>query len=59
MFAIVAGYTNDWLGRRPTILLASFVFSVGAVLLGIALNREMLLGGRIIVGMGIGNIKLQ
>ena len=54
VFAVVGGYTNDWLGRKPTILLASFVFTTGAVLLGVALNREMLLAGRIIVGMGIG-----
>ena len=54
IFAVVGGYTNDWLGRKPTILLASFVFTTGAVLLGVALNREMLLAGRIIVGMGIG-----
>ena len=54
IFAVVGGYTNDWLGRKPTILLASFVFTTGAVLLGVAVNREMLLAGRIIVGMGIG-----
>ncbi len=54
LFAIVGGYTNDAVGRKPTILLASFVFTAGAVLLGVTLNREMLLVGRIIVGVGIG-----
>ncbi len=54
VFAVVAGYVNDWWGRKPAVLTASFVFTTGAVLMGVALNREMLLAGRIIVGMGIG-----
>jgi len=53
-FAIVGGLMNDRVGRKPTILLASVVFSGGALLLGCALNREMLLIGRIILGIGIG-----
>ena len=53
-FAIVGGFLNDRVGRKPTILLASIIFSCGAVLLGCALNREMLLIGRIILGVGIG-----
>ena len=48
--------SNDRLGRKPTILVASFVFTIGAVVLGAAFNTVMLLCGRIIVGMGIGNI---
>ena len=55
LFAIVGGFLNDRVGRKPTILLASVIFSCGAILLGCALNREMILVGRIILGVGIGN----
>ncbi|KAH7974543.1 hypothetical protein HPB49_016509 [Dermacentor silvarum] len=53
-FAIVAGMATDAFGRKPVILVASFVFTVGAVLMGVAFNKGMLLGGRLIVGAGIG-----
>ncbi|KAL1441121.1 hypothetical protein MTO96_008862 [Rhipicephalus appendiculatus] len=52
-FAIVAGMATDAFGRKPVILVASFVFTVGAVLMGLAFNKGMLLGGRLIVGAGI------
>ena len=55
IFAFLGGFMNDWLGRKPVILVASFVFTVGAVVLGLAYNRVMLLAGRAIVGIGIGN----
>lgn len=54
VFALIGGYFTDLLGRKPVIFVASFVFTVGAVVLGLATNRYMLLAGRIIVGAGIG-----
>lgn len=48
------GYLNGWLGRRICILIASFIFSIGGVILGLAPNKEVLLVGRVIVGLGIG-----
>lgn len=53
-FAIVAGMATDAFGRKPVVLVASFVFTVGAVLMGVSFNKGMLLGGRLIVGAGIG-----
>lgn len=53
-FAIFAGVATDAFGRKPVILVASFVFTIGAVLMGVAVNTGMLLGGRLIVGAGIG-----
>ncbi|XP_064464726.1 proton myo-inositol cotransporter-like [Ornithodoros turicata] len=53
-FAIVAGTATDAMGRKPVVLVASLVFAVGAVLMGVAVNKGMLLGGRLIVGAGIG-----
>jgi len=53
--AILSGYTNDRFGRRPTILTSSVVFTVGAVILGAAIDRWMLIIGRAILGIGIGS----
>lgn len=55
-FAIFAGVATDAFGRKPVILVASFVFTIGAVLMGVAVNTGMLLGGRLIVGAGIGEL---
>ena len=54
-FAFIGGFANDRIGRKPTIMLASIVFCVGSIFLACAINKEMLLIGRIIVGIGIGN----
>ena len=52
--AAVAGLLCDLLGRKPTLILASIVFTIGAVVMGAAVQAWMLLIGRIIVGLGIG-----
>ncbi|XP_077988286.1 proton myo-inositol cotransporter-like [Glandiceps talaboti] len=54
VFALLGGFMNDKVGRRPTILVASFVFTVGAILMGVAPDVNFILAGRIIVGIGIG-----
>nr|XP_027236034.1 proton myo-inositol cotransporter-like [Penaeus vannamei] len=52
--ALAAGPATDRFGRRPVILVASVVFTVGAVVMGAAPEKVTLLIGRIIVGLGIG-----
>lgn len=52
--SIVAGPSCDMFGRRPVLLAASVVFTIGAVLMGAAQNAIMLLVGRIVVGLGVG-----
>uniref|UniRef100_A0A8C6T615 Solute carrier family 2 member 13b n=1 Tax=Neogobius melanostomus TaxID=47308 RepID=A0A8C6T615_9GOBI len=52
--ALCGGSMNGTLGRRRCILLASFIFSIGGFVLGFAPNKEVLLVGRITVGLGIG-----
>ncbi|CAD5117480.1 unnamed protein product [Dimorphilus gyrociliatus] len=54
IFAMIGGVINEKFGRKRTILVASFVFTLGSLLLGVSFNKEMLLIGRIIVGIGIG-----
>lgn len=52
--ALLGGFLNGLLGRRVCILLASFCFSVGGIVLSTAPGKEVLLAGRLIVGVGLG-----
>jgi SP family myo-inositol transporter-like MFS transporter 13 len=45
---------SDAVGRKPVILLGSLVFTAGSVIMGLANAKEVLLVGRIVVGVGIG-----
>lgn len=49
-----AGRTSDWIGRRYTIVLASVIFFVGALLMGFATNYSFLMVGRFVAGVGVG-----
>ena len=55
LFALCGGFLNDRFGRKFTTILASFVFTIGAGILAAAVNVEMLIIGRAILGIGIGN----
>ena len=52
--ALVSGVLNELFGRKKVMLLAAVVFTAGAVVMGIATSKEVLLVGRLIVGLGIG-----
>lgn len=52
--SLAAGRTSDYVGRRYTIVLASIIFLIGAVLMGYAPNYPVLLTGRCIAGIGVG-----
>ncbi|XP_071363023.1 proton myo-inositol cotransporter-like [Trachinotus anak] len=52
--ALGGGSLNGWLGRRICILVSSFIFSVGGIILSFAPDKVVLLVGRITVGLGIG-----
>ncbi|XP_024911734.1 proton myo-inositol cotransporter-like isoform X2 [Cynoglossus semilaevis] len=52
--ALSGGYLNDWLGRRICILMSSFIFTVGGIIMGSAPDKVVLLVGRVTVGLGIG-----
>lgn len=54
IFSIVGGTINTNFGRRVSILLSSFIFTVGALLMGIAWDYSSLILGRVVVGCGIG-----
>lgn len=52
--ALLGGFLNGLFGRRVCILLASFFFTVGGLVLSTAPGKEVLLAGRLIVGVGLG-----
>lgn len=52
--AIIGGYLSDAFGRKVCTILASLVFTAGALVLGLAENVTMLIIGRLIIGIGIG-----
>ena len=52
--SLLAGPACDILGRRPVLLAASVIFTVGAVVMSAARSVAMLLTGRIIIGVGVG-----
>lgn len=54
--ALCGGSLNGWLGRRICIILASFIFSIGGIILSLAPDKVVLLVGRITVGLGIGEL---
>lgn len=52
--AIVAGPMSDKIGRKPVIILADILFTAGSVMMYFAPTIPILMGARIIVGLGIG-----
>ncbi|KAG5530416.1 hypothetical protein RHGRI_025387 [Rhododendron griersonianum] len=52
--AAVGGWLNDRYGRRTTILIADFLFFIGAVIMAAAPNPSLLIVGRVFVSLGVG-----
>ncbi|XVF27294.1 hypothetical protein REPUB_Repub14bG0094400 [Reevesia pubescens] len=52
--AAIGGWMNDKYGRRSAILIADFLFFIGAVVMASAPDAALLIVGRIFVGFGVG-----
>ena len=52
--ALLGGVLNEQLGRKPVLFLSAAVCTAGAVIMAVARSKEVLLVGRFIVGIGIG-----
>jgi MFS transporter, SP family, galactose:H+ symporter len=52
--ALVGGRLSDRIGRRKALLVTSVIFIVGALLCAAASSLQVLIFGRVIVGVGIG-----
>ena len=58
VLAITGGSLSDRFGRRKMLLITSVVFIAGALVCAAAGSIEILIFGRVIVGMGIGLCQL-
>ncbi|KAJ9565962.1 hypothetical protein OSB04_001928 [Centaurea solstitialis] len=52
--AAIGGWLNDRYGRRFALLVADFLFFIGAILMAAATNPSVLILGRVFVGFGVG-----
>lgn len=57
--ALLGGFLNGLFGRRVCILLASFFFTVGGLVLSTAPGKGVLLAGRVVVGVGLGRCLIR
>jgi MFS family permease len=50
------GKISDIFGRKPVLLAANGVFFVGSLIGALSINVNMLVGGRVLIGVGAGGI---
>lgn len=58
MAALIAGPLQDHFGRKPILMLADILFTIGAILMATAESIPLLILGRLIVGLGVGAASL-
>jgi MFS family permease len=51
-----SGTFSDIFGRKPILLAANIAFFVGSLICALAINTKMLIGGRVVQGLGGGAI---
>lgn len=56
--AAASGWPMQVYGRRPTIMVASVLYVIGALLVGVAPGLGILLLGRLVLGLGIGTASI-
>lgn len=54
VFSIISGSATDKFGRKPVIISSSLIFVVGSIIMAVAWSKIVLLGGRLVVGAGVG-----
>ena len=52
--SFVGAFLNDYLGRKPVIMLASATFVVGSIVMTTSTSHEILFVGKLINGVGVG-----
>jgi MFS family permease len=49
--SLISGLLSDQIGRKPTIILADIIMSVGALLMALSPTIQFLIVGRFIIGV--------
>lgn len=52
--ALINGWLADAVGRRITVVIACFVFTVGVIVQACTLDKDYVLAGRFVTGIGVG-----
>jgi len=52
--SMVSGRVADFLGRKKVILTTAFIFTIGSIVCAVAPSVEVLVAGRIVLGLAIG-----
>lgn len=58
MGSVIGGPFSDKVGRKPTILFADILFTIGAIVMGVANSIAVLIVGRLLVGVSFIVMKL-
>ena len=58
-FTIIASHMSDFLGRKRVVMTASCAYILGSLLSGLAVDKIMLLIGRLFIGIGSGKYILS
>lgn len=59
IFSIWAGILSDLFGRKPVLLASAFLFNCGSIIMLIADGKDMLMTGRVFIGMGVGKLVMK
>lgn len=52
------GYLADRFGRKKSVVIAVFFFSMGVIVQACAKNKDYILGGRFVTGLGVGALSM-
>ena len=55
---LINGYLADAVGRRYCALIACVVFTVGVIVQACTVNKDYVLGGRFVTGLGVGSLSM-
>ena len=53
--SLIGGQLADRYGRKPTIIVADVVFTLGAIMMAISPTIGLIMVGRFVVGLGVGS----
>lgn len=56
--ALSNGYLADKLGRKKSVVVAVAIFCVGVIVQACAKNKDYILGGRFVTGLGVGSLSM-